>query len=127
MAEHSKSQYAAREASARPLNEQPQQPFHCGACLVQKRLRKMVIEMVLATDMKQHCLILSRFQSKLQVGQQDLSSLSCVAQVKVSPPGLSWGSCLRPSCGGTRSCTLALCRLCRDSSCRVPLKQLYLM
>ena len=50
----------------------------------------MVIEMVLATDMKQHCLILSRFQSKLQVGpvlQQDLSSLSFVAELKEGLPG----------------------------------------
>ena len=55
--------------------------------LVQGRLRKMVIEMVLATDMKQHCLILSRFQSKLQVGpvlQQDLSSLS-FTQIETCP------------------------------------------
>ena len=39
----------------------------------------MVVEMVLATDMKQHCHILSRFQSKLQVVpvlQQYLSTLT---------------------------------------------------
>eukprot|EP00891_Asterochloris_glomerata_P000667 jgi/Astpho2/667/e_gw1.00013.90.1_t len=47
----------------------------------QGRLRKMVIEMVLATDMKQHCLILSRFQSKLQVGPPQLSIKLAMLQV----------------------------------------------
>lgn len=88
-----------------------------GSWLVQGRLRKMVIEMVLATDMKQHCLILSRFQSKLQVGpvmQQDLSSLSLVAHVQ---------ECLYKGfrgaaapCGSMGLCTLALCSLCRDTA-----------
>lgn len=35
--------------------------------LLQMRLRKMMIEMVLGTDMKQHWTIMSRFQTKLQV------------------------------------------------------------
>ena len=34
---------------------------------MQMKLRKMVIEMVLATDMKQHWTLMSRFQTKLQV------------------------------------------------------------
>ena len=34
---------------------------------MQMKLRKMMIEMVLGTDMKQHWTIMSRFQTKLQV------------------------------------------------------------
>ena len=34
----------------------------------QVRLRRLLIDMVLATDMKQHFNILSKFQAKLQVG-----------------------------------------------------------
>jgi hypothetical protein len=36
--------------------------------LLQENLRKQIIEMVLATDMKQHFAIHSMFQTKLQVG-----------------------------------------------------------
>ncbi len=34
---------------------------------LQVRLRKLMIDMVLGTDMKQHCTIISRFQTVLQV------------------------------------------------------------
>ena len=34
---------------------------------MQVRLRKLMIDMVLGTDMKQHCTIISRFQTVLQV------------------------------------------------------------
>lgn len=36
-------------------------------CCGQAKLRKLMIDMVLGTDMKQHCSIISRFQTVLQV------------------------------------------------------------
>ena len=37
------------------------------ACCVQVQLRRLMIDMVLGTDMKQHVTIISRFQTALQV------------------------------------------------------------
>ena len=37
------------------------------ACCAQVQLRKLMIDMVLGTDMKQHVTIISRFQTALQV------------------------------------------------------------